>query len=84
MMDRASVVLKELTESSKTGYMSPFVLAIIYAGMDEKEGVVTWLEKACEEHHSIPNNLFFVIPLLVNLRSDPKRIALLKKMGLEQ
>ncbi len=83
MKDRANEVLNGLTENSKKGYVSPFLLAIIYAGMGEEDGVLTSLEKACEEHHSIPTNLFFSIPLQVNLGSNPRRVALLKKMGLE-
>ena len=83
MKDRANEVLKGLTESANIDYVSPFVLAIIYAGIGEEDDVLVWLEKACEEHHSIPTNLFFVIPLMVNLQSNPRRVALLKKMGLE-
>jgi TolB-like protein/Tfp pilus assembly protein PilF len=83
MKDRAKEVLSGLIESSKKDYVSPFVLAIIYAGMGEEEGVLACLEKAREEHHSIPTNLFFVIPLLENLSPDPRRVALVKQMGLE-
>jgi tetratricopeptide (TPR) repeat protein len=81
--ERANEVLRELLESSKKGYMSPFVISIIYAGLGDEEGVLAWLEKAREEHHSIPTNLFFIIPLLDNLPPDPRHVALLKQMGLE-
>ncbi len=78
---KAAKILKELTERSKKEYVSPFALAITYAGMGDKERFFGLLEKAYEEHDITPIALS-AMPWLMDVRSDPRYHALLKKMGL--
>jgi hypothetical protein len=58
----------------------PSYLAIIYAGLDEKDQAFLWLERAYEER-SVPYDLK-VNPWWDNLRSDPRFTDLLQRMGL--
>jgi adenylate cyclase len=83
MKDRANEVLKELMEESEKVYVPPWVFAVAYAGMGDEDNVLVWLGKTVEEHHCIPNNLFFLIQLLTGLQPGSKRLELLTKMGLK-
>jgi tetratricopeptide (TPR) repeat protein len=57
-------------------------LAILYAGLGEKDQAFEWLEKAYQEHDNALTSLR-VYPFFDPLRSDPRFTQLLKKMGLE-
>ena len=67
--------------SALTGYAVN--LAILYAGLGEKDQAFAWLEKAYQEHDAALTNLR-VDPFFDPLRSDPRFQAMLKKMGLNQ
>jgi TolB-like protein/Tfp pilus assembly protein PilF len=80
--EEAQEILDGALERSKRGYFSPHFIAMIYAGLGDKDKVFEWLEKAYEERdprlHAIKT-----IPKFRSLHSDPRWNALLKKMGLE-
>ena len=76
-------VLSEITELSKQIYVSPYGIAIIYAGLDEKDKALEFLEKAYEERDHWLYQLK-VTPYLDSLRFDPRFTALLEKMGLAE
>jgi serine/threonine-protein kinase len=80
--DEAYQVLDELKERSTERYISPFDLAIIYAGLGEKDQAFEWLEKAYEERNQWMTWLK-VEPRLDVLRSDPRFIDLVQRVGLE-
>ena len=77
----AGKILEELLEGSKTKYVSPYDIAVTYAGLDDKERVFEWLNKAYEEHSA-----FMVYmnsdPRLKPLRPEPRFRDLLHRMGL--
>ncbi|MFQ5864552.1 MAG: protein kinase [bacterium] len=75
-------VLAELNERAKHEYVSAYNLAVIYAGLGDKDQAFKWLEKACGERFSW---LVFlkVEPIFDSLRSDPRFTVLLQKMGLQ-
>ncbi len=73
--------LDQLKDLSKKKYVDPFDIALIYVGLGEKELAFEWLEKAYEER-SMYMFLIKVDPFFDNLRSDPRYISLLEKMGL--
>jgi Tfp pilus assembly protein PilF len=77
----ARAVLNQLFEQSKRQYVSPFYIALIYAGLGENEKAMDWLEKAYADRS---NGLVFlkVDPELDSLRSNPRFKALLVKMRL--
>ena len=79
----AMKMLDEVMEQSEQRYVSPYAIALIYTGLDDKEQALHWLEKSVQEHSAIIGWLG-VDPLLDSLRSDPRFTELLKKMGLQK
>jgi tetratricopeptide (TPR) repeat protein len=79
--NEAIKILDELQALRDKQFVSPVHLAIVYLGLGEKDRVFEWLERAYEERS---NYLVYlkVEPIADNLRSDPRFIALLKKVGL--
>ena len=75
----AQKVLDQLMEQSKTQYVSPFYVAIVYAGLAENDKAVDWLEKAYKDRS---NAIVFskVDPQLDGLRSNPRFQSLLHRL----
>ena len=78
---QARTILNELLEMSAQQYVSPYSIALVYAGLDEKDQAFQWLEKAYDERSVRLINLA-VHPRLAGLRSDPRFAALVQKIGL--
>jgi serine/threonine-protein kinase len=78
----AEKVIGRLEELSKQLYVSPYQTAVVYAGLDERELALEWLEKAREERF---NWLPFVQidPVFKNLRSEARFLELAKSLGLK-
>jgi eukaryotic-like serine/threonine-protein kinase len=74
-------VLEKLRGISDRGYVSAFDMAVIHAGLGDKDEAFHWLERAYEERSS-----FLVYsrwePRLDPLRSDPRFQELLHRIGL--
>ena len=77
----AMAVISELEQSSGRQYVSPFNLAIAYAGLKETEATIKWLLKAYEQHASTVS-IIKIDPAFDFLRSDPRFIDLQRKIGL--
>ena len=77
----AERIIGQLREQSKQRYISPYFIATIYAGLDEKDAAFEWLEKAFEERHPYLI-LMGVEPVFRNLHSDPRFQDLKKRVGL--
>ena len=80
----AEGILHDLERRSKDRYVSPYVLATIYAGLGEKDTAFQFLEKAYDE-----KSLDFAWNLKVdlridNLRSDPRFQDLARRVRLPQ
>jgi tetratricopeptide (TPR) repeat protein len=73
-------LLSGLQEESGRRYISPYCLAIIYLGLNEKDEAFEWLGKACEERNAWLVYLK-VNPIFDGLRSDPRFDALLRRAG---
>ncbi len=74
-------VLDRLNELSKKQYVSPFHSAVIYAGLDEKQRAIEWLEKSRDERFNwIP--FIQVDPVFDGIRSDSRFREILKSVGL--
>ena len=75
----AEKLLAQLGVESKNQYVSPYYFAIVYAGLGENETAMDWLDKAFADRS---NGLVFlqVEPELDGLRSNPRFIALRKKL----
>ncbi len=75
--------LDQLLEKSKKQYVSPFYVAIVYAGLNDNEQALDWLEKAYEDRS---NGIVFlkVDPQRDALRSNPRFQNLLKRLALPE
>jgi TolB-like protein/thioredoxin-like negative regulator of GroEL len=78
----ATIILAELEQLSSREYVSPLSLAIVWAGLGEKDNAFACLEKACQERC---NKLVFlnVEPTFATLRSSPRFDELVKRVGLK-
>jgi TolB-like protein/Tfp pilus assembly protein PilF len=81
--EEAHQVLDELKERAKESYVSPFDLAIICAGLDEREEAFSWLERAYEERNQWLTWLK-VEPRLDCLSDDERFTDLVQRVGLEE
>ena len=83
MSGKRSEALNCLDElrTHKATYVPPFLLAVVYLGLDDKEKVFEHLEKAYEDRnwHLI---MLKVDPSFDPLRSDPRFSDLLRRVGL--
>jgi TolB-like protein/DNA-binding winged helix-turn-helix (wHTH) protein/Tfp pilus assembly protein PilF len=79
----AERLLQNLLEASKKHYVSPYYVAVVYAGLGKKELAIDWLEKALADRS---NGLVFlkVEPELDDLRSSPRFAALQEKLNLPE
>jgi len=77
----AQRALAELSEASKQRYVSPLLIALIHAGLGDRDQAFVWLEKAYEDHSFL---LIFlkVEPRFDTLRSDPRFTELERRVGL--
>jgi tetratricopeptide (TPR) repeat protein len=79
--DEVEKILNDLHGQPERSNVSPFQMAVIYAGLGEKDRAFEWLEKAYEQrNHGLVE--LKVVPMLDNLRSDPRFIDLLQRIGL--
>lgn len=77
----AEDVLDELDTLSAERYVSPFLRALIYLDLGERERVFPLIEQAYEDR-SWFIRLLKVLPALDPLRGEPRFESLLKKVGL--
>jgi hypothetical protein len=81
--DDALNMLELVEEMSASQYVAPYWRGVLSMGLEKKEQVLNWLEKAFEEHDG--SMVFLKVdPVFDGLHSEPKFKALLKKMNLEQ
>jgi len=80
--DEALAILSKLEQLSTEDYISPFLMAVVCAGLGEADQTFAWLEKAYEERS---NKLVFldVQPVFNHLRADERFLSLLRRIGLE-
>ncbi len=77
----AKKILTELKKAFEKRYLAPYWLAIVYAGLDEKDAAFEWLEKAYEER-DVWLVWAKVEPRFDNLQSDPRFPKFLHRLGL--
>ena len=81
--ERAKEILSDLKEKAKSEYVSPVEIGRVYLGLDEVDNAFTWFTRSVEDH-DIGMGLFIRDPIFDPIRSDPRFIALMRKMGLEE
>ena len=79
----ALVFLKEMTSLSMAGQGVAYDAAVINAGLGDKELVLNWLERAYDERSPLFKKLK-VDPKFDLVRTDPRFVALLQRVGLAQ
>jgi Tfp pilus assembly protein PilF len=79
----ARQVIAELLKLAQQSYLPPYPLAIVYAGLGEKDEAFAWLEKAYAEREAWMTYLN-VYPVFDPLRSDARFAESLRRVGLAQ
>ena len=77
----ARKLLAELQRLSEHSYVPAHDVALVYAGLGEKDKAFAWLDKAYEEH-SFNLSYLKVEPRFDSLRSDPRFADMLRRIGL--
>jgi len=74
--------LEKLLKLSKERYVSPYTIALIYNGLNERDEALVWLERGFEKRD--PRMTFLKVePKWNNLRSEPRFVSLIKRMNLQ-
>jgi TolB-like protein/Tfp pilus assembly protein PilF len=81
--DEALKTLDLLKETSKERYVGEYSFAVLCAGLGERDQAFQWLEKGYQNRSSHVNWIK-VDPMLDNLRSDPRFVELVHRVGLPQ
>lgn len=81
--DKARKILGELKKRHKRDPRWFYEIALIHEGLSEREQSFEWLEKAYENKEEASLALLKVEPMLDSLRSDPRFIELLNRIGLQ-
>ncbi len=75
----AEATLNELLETQKHRYVSPHSIALVYAGMGDKDRAIEWLQKGMEQRAGRMVRLQFD-PRFNNLRSDQRFKQILQRI----
>jgi len=77
----ARKLLDDLADPSRPTHISPFDIALVYVGLGDHDEAFAWLEKAYNERERDMLSLK-VNPVLDPLRSDPRFVDLMRRVGL--
>ena len=71
--------MRRMNELTKEEYVTPYGMALIYAGLDDRAQAINWLQNAYEDKSNwlVWLNLD---PRFDNIRSDPSFQGLLQRM----
>jgi len=79
--DEARKTLNNLLELARKYPVSPGYIALVFAGLDEREQALTWLEKAFAQHSTMMVWLK-VDPRFDKMRDEPRFQELMRRVGL--
>ncbi|HKE57753.1 MAG TPA: tetratricopeptide repeat protein, partial [Pyrinomonadaceae bacterium] len=79
----ARAVLNEMKERYQHEYVTAYGIAMIYAGLGDKDEAFAWLEEAYKEH-AFQMQFLKLEPRWDSLRSDPRFAELQRRVGLPQ
>jgi len=77
----AQKILHESLRQSENSYVSPYMIATIYAGLGEKDRAFEYLEKAYQERSSDLPYALKADLRMDSLRSDPRFHDLMRRMN---
>jgi Tfp pilus assembly protein PilF len=79
---RAEHYLRQASQTSGPGYASPYNIAVAYAMLHENDKAIEYLEKSAADHE--PQILYLkYVPGFTDIRTDPRYVALERKVGLD-
>jgi serine/threonine protein kinase/tetratricopeptide (TPR) repeat protein len=78
----ALTLLSELTEMSNHRFVDAWSIALVHAGLGDKDRAFEWLDRAYEERILEMQVLLKTDPRMAPLRSDPRYGELLRRMGI--
>ena len=79
--NKAKKILKDLEKRLANEYVSPYSMVLAYLGLGDTEKVFEWLEELYEDRGYFLAWLN-IVPELAHLRSEPRFIDLLRRVGL--
>jgi len=79
--EKAQKILHEWMRQSETSYVSPYMIATIYASLGEKDRAFKYLEKAYQERSSDLPYFLKADLRMDSLRSDPRFQDLMRRMN---
>jgi tetratricopeptide (TPR) repeat protein len=82
--EKAKAILAEFEKLVSQGQSSPYYVAMIYAGLGDKDQTFAWLEEAYREHSRPLVSGINVNPMWDGIRSDLRFENLRRRMGLVQ
>lgn len=79
-LQQARMVLEKLQDRAKHQYVPPYAIAVVYAGMGNRDEAFRWLQKALEDRST---SMVFLRsdPEFASLRSDPRFSQLSKTVA---
>ena len=77
----ARAAIEELRSAATRHYIPPQTVALVYAGLGQRDEAFAWLDKAFEEH-DVHLSYLKADPQWAPLRADPRFAALLRRIGL--
>jgi tetratricopeptide (TPR) repeat protein len=75
-------LLSDLTEMSNHRFVDPWAIALVHAGLADRDRAFEWLEKAYEGHSPEMRVFLKTDPRMAPVRSDRRFPELLRRMGL--
>jgi len=81
---KAKEIVDELQHRARTTYVSPYMIAAVYAGLEDKDKAFEFLEKAYQERSSDLPYFLRADLRIDNLRSDPRFKDLMHRMNFPQ
>jgi tetratricopeptide (TPR) repeat protein len=79
---KAEQVLQRLKEWSTRSYVPSYEIAVVYAGLNEKEQSLAWLDRACDLRDSSWLVDLKVDPRFYRLHTEPKFRDLVRRIGI--
>jgi tetratricopeptide (TPR) repeat protein len=80
----AAKILQQMQQTVRTSYVSPYMIATIYAGLGDKDKAFEFLQKAYQERSTDLPYFAKADLRLDQLRSDPRLQDLFRRVGLPQ
>ena len=77
--EEARAILDQLLLRSKSRFVPPYHIAMVYNDLDDKEGALEWLEKAYDIRD--PKMTFLKTMNWKNVENDPRFKDILRRVG---